>query len=546
MARDAVERYRDRILHGGSVLRTLLWLSWPMIVANLVQMTYNLVDALWLGRLGRQAFGAPTVSWPIIMLVYSVGMGFAQAGMTLVSQYFGAGDREAASRCVCQLITLLSALSISLSIAGFLAIPTILKLMGVPPDVYPLAVSYARTIFVGIPIAFLGFAYMAILSALGDTRTPMKLNIVSALINVVLDPILIFGLLGAPRLGVVGAALATIVARSYITGLGLYKLVRGVYGIKLRLSCMRIEGWWIRKVVSIGVPISIQSSANALGFTVMMSIVSRFGSVVVAAYGVGIRIIDIIDAFTWGIQRATSIIIGQCIGAERYERALRVARTGIALVTTLLAAGSVAIYFFRKSIISLFVPDPLVVEEGSRFLSYFVWSIPFFGMFFVCNGVAQGSGHPRTMAAIGIARLWLFRIGLSTLLALHLGMGSTGIWIAMTISNIFAGIASLAWLCRRKWLRRVIEHRTTPNTVSTPPHSRQTRTTTRNTNANNNNNQDNNSHNHHETNNNRKDDHHNDKPHSKRDPLHNANSYRNSHRHSDRHSNRNLDQYSNT
>ncbi len=458
MASDAAAMYRERILNG-PIVRTLFWLAWPMIVANLVQMTYNLVDAMWLGRLGRQAFGAPTVSWPLIMLFNAIGMGFAQAGMALIAQYFGAGDREMSSRCACQLIALHTILSLTISVLGISTIHILLKLIGVPPDIYPLAVAYSRVIFAGIPIAFLGFAILAILNSLGDTRTPMKLSITSALINIVLDPILIFGLFGLPALGVVGAALATIVARSFIAAIGMYMIVRGLYGIRLRLRCMKIEGWWLRKVVSIGIPISIQSSSNALGFTVMMSIVSRFGSVAVAAYGIGIRIIDIIQAFTWGVQRATSIMIGQCIGAELYERAKKISRTSMALITTALGIGAIVIYMFREAVIAVFVPDPLVIREGSVFLSYFLWSIPFFGIFFVCNGVAQGSGHPKAMTVIAIARLWLFRIGLSILFALYLGMGSVGIWIAMTISNIAAGLLSLAWISRGTWLRRVIEPR---------------------------------------------------------------------------------------
>ncbi len=449
--------FRERILNG-PIAKTMLWLAWPIVLANLVQMTYNLIDALWLGRLGRQAFGAPTVSWPIIMLFNAIGMAFARAGMTLISQYFGAGNREMSRKCACQLITLNLLLALTISIIGASTIHMVLKLMGVPPDVYPLAVAYARTIFLGIPIAFLGFAFIAILNSLGDTRTPTKLSITSALINIVLDPVLIFGLFGLPRMGVVGAAIATIIARSFITIVGIYMLLRGVYDIKLSLKCMRIEGWWIRKVVAIGIPISIQSSSNALGFTLMMSIVSKFGSIAIAAYGIGIRVIDVIQAFTWGLQRATSIMIGQCIGAELYSRAKRTAYTGLGLISTALGLGALMIYLFRESVVALFVPDPLVIEEGSRFLNYFVWSIPFFGMFFVSNGVAQGSGHPKTMTAIAIARLWLFRIGLSTLLALYLGMGTIGIWIAMSISNIAAGAMSITWLSRGTWLKRVIEY----------------------------------------------------------------------------------------
>ncbi len=461
--------YRERILKE-SLVRTLFWLAWPVIVAELVQMTYNLVDALWLGRLGRQAFGAPTVSWPLIMLFNAIGMGFAQAGMTLISQYYGAGDREMSNRCACQIITLLTVLALSISVLGVSSVHVILKIMRVPEDIYPLAVMYSRVIFAGIPIAFLGFAFLAILDSLGDTRTSMKLSVFSAIMNIVLDPILIFGLFGLPALGVVGAAIATLLSRCFITIVGIRMLTRGIHGIKLRLRCMRIEGWWLRRVISIGVPITIQMSSNALGFTVMTSIVSWFGSVAVAAYGIGIRIIDIIQAFTWGIQRATSIMIGQCIGAELYERAKRISRTSLVFTTLVLGIGAAILYVLREAVISIFVPDPLVIREGSVFLRYFLWSIPFFGIFFVCNGVAQGSGHPKVMTVIAILRLWLFRIGLSVLFTLYLGMGSMGVWIAMTISNIAAGLLSLAWILRGTWLRRVIEPRKLqkPQVVQTP------------------------------------------------------------------------------
>ena len=454
----SAEAYRERILYG-PVARTLFWLAWPIIVANLVQMTYNLVDALWLGRVSRQAFGAPTVSWPLIMLFNAIGIGLARAGTTLVAQYFGAGDREAANRSVCQLIALHTLLALSISVLGFSTVHVFLDLIGVPRDIYPLAVSYTRVIFLGIPVAFLGFAVQAVLSALGDTRTVMRLSILSSLINIALDPVLIFGLFGFPRLGVVGAAVATITARAVISGVGLYLFIRGFHGVKLSLGCMRIEGWWLRKVVSIGVPITIQMSSNALGFTIMTGIVSQFGSVAVAAYGVGIRIIDVIQAFTWGLQNATAIMVGQTIGAELYERAKKVAWTSSGLIALVLGVGSAAIYAVREAVVPFFVPeDPLVAVEGSVFLSYFVWSIPFFGVFFVANGVANGSGHPQVMTLIAILRLWLFRIGLSALLALYLGMGTVGIWLAMTVSNVAAGILAILWLSRGSWLRRVIEY----------------------------------------------------------------------------------------
>ncbi len=455
--------YRERILRG-PIIRTMLWLAWPVMIANLVQMSYNLVDALWLGRLGRQSFAAPTVSWPLIMLFNSIGFGLAQAGMTLISQYFGAGDRKMSEKCACQLIAFIITVATIMSIIGFLIVDKILLFMGVPSDVYKLALNYTRTIFAGLPIAFTGFAFIMIANAIGDTRTPTKLSITSALVNMVLDPILIFGLLGFPRLEVVGAALATILSRALIATIGLTMLFRGFYDIKISLQCMRIEKWWLRKVVSIGLPLTIQSSSNALGFTVLMSIVSRFGSVAIAAYGIGIRIIDIIQAFTWGLQRAISIMIGQNIGAENYHRAKKIAYLASAFIALVLTFGAMAIYTIRTQAVAVFVPDPLVIAEGSIFLGYFIWSLPYFGVFFISNGVAQGSGHTKIVTLISIARLWFFRVGFSLLLAIYLGMGTTGIWIAMTLSNMLAGIMAMIWMSRGRWLKRVIEQVTITET----------------------------------------------------------------------------------
>ncbi len=447
--------YRERIIEG-HILKTMIWLSWPMLVANIINISYNLVDAFWLGKLGRNVFGAPTVSWPLIMLVYSIGFGYMGAGISLISQYFGAGNYEMAEKSASQFMFFSIIISIAFSAIGFAFSPILLFLMGVPPDIYWYAVEYTRVIFAGIPLVFLGFTYTTIANGLGDTRTPTALSVASSLVNIVLDPVLIFGLFGLPALGVVGAALATIASRSIVSIVGGYMLFRGTLGIKVSPKYFRLEGWWLRKIFSIGTPLALQRSSNSLGFVIMMSIVSRFGSVVVAAYGVAIRIIDVLQAFTMAIQRAASIMIGQNIGAEKYDRAWDIARIAMLSIFIALLIGSVGIYLAREQLVAVFVPDPLVVKEGSLMISVFTWSIPFFGLFFIAGAIATGSGHTRFFAFISILRLWLLRIGLSVLLALAMNMGSIGIYYAMAISNIVAGILSLAWIYTRSWLRKII------------------------------------------------------------------------------------------
>ncbi len=458
--------YRERILNG-PILRTMLWLAWPIIVANIVSISYNLIDAFWLGKIGKEAFGAPTVSWPMIMLFYSLGFGYVSAGIALVTQYLGAGDKDMAEKSASMLMFFALVIALIMSIAGITASPMILMLMRVPEDIYPLAVSYAFVIFAGIPATFTGFVFNIIANSIGDTRTPTFFNIISVVANIVLDPIMIFGWLGFPRLGVVGAALATVLSRMIVAGAGVYYLFyKGFHGIKIRREYMGIEKWWLKKILHIGTPLAIQRSGNSLGFTVMTSFVSQFGSVVVAAYGLAIRVIDVIQAFTWGLMRATSIMIGQNIGAENYGRAREIARIAIMYTFLALFIGAVLIYIGRAQLISFFIEDPNVIAEGSRLIEIFVWSIPFFGVFFIGSAIASGSGHTKVFAAISILRLWGLRIGFSVLLAFIMGMGPIGIWIAMTISNVVAGILSLYWISRGTWLKRVIQVPAQPATTT--------------------------------------------------------------------------------
>ena len=452
---DRRARYRKRIVEG-NIFKTMVWLAWPILVANLVNISYNLVDAFWLGKIGKETFGAPTVSWPLINLIYSIGFGYSGAGISLISQYYGAGDYEMAEKSASQFVAYSIYMALVLCTFGFTVSPYLLYLMSVPPDIYGLAVQYTKTIFLGLPIVLLGYAYIAISNGIGDTRTPTILNIISSTVNIILDPVMIFGLYGLPAMGVIGAAIATIISRSIVSVVGGYILFKGYLGIRIRVKYFRLEGWWLRKIFSIGTPLAIQRSSNSLGFTIMMSIVSRFGSVVVAAYGVAIRIIDVLTAITAALQRSTSIMIGQNVGAEKYDRAWRIAKMSLLSIFIMLLLGSLVIFVYRSHLVSVFISEPEVIVEGSKIISIFTWSLPFFGLFFMAGAIATGSGHTRFFAVISIIRLWALRIGLSILFALILGYGSTGIYVAMTLSNIIAGLLSVIWAISKKWLKKVI------------------------------------------------------------------------------------------
>ncbi len=466
MAEKGTLAFRNRILHGDPV-RTTIWLAWPIIVANLVNISYNIIDTFWLGRLGRAALSAPVVSWPLIMFFHAIGMGFSFAGVTFISQYVGASNARMARKSAGMLVGFSLLLSLIIAATGYATAPYILTAIGVPSDVLPKAIGYITIIFAGEPIVYFGFVFNAIIQGLGDTKTPTYLGIISSIMNLALDPVMIFGLFGIPSLGVKGAAIATIISRAFVGVTGTYLLGRGFRGIKIGFRDLIFEGWWVRKVVKVGGPMAVQQSANSLGFVVMTSIVSSFGSAVIAAYGIAIRIVSVTQAFTWGIMRATSIMVGQNIGAKNYGRAEEVTRKNMLMLASLLTLGGILIILFRGPLAAFFISDPLVIREAALLILIFTPSLPFFGVYFIGNAVARGSGHTVPVMIISIVRLWAIRIGFSYILAFLLGWGSLGVWASMSLSNIGAGIAAYAWVKLGDWKKPVIEHVKPPSLTTT-------------------------------------------------------------------------------
>ncbi len=460
-----VNEYRERII-SGPLLRTILWLAWPPIVASLVNISYNFIDTLWLSRLGAAEMASPRQAWFILMVIYAVGMGLTAGNTALISQYVGAGDFRRASECARQL--LIFALSVGLGFFAFLYVmaPHLLKLLGTPKEIYGFAVNYMRVVSLGVPLGFAAFALVTIFHAFGDTRTPTMVSIASTILNAILDPIFIFGLLGLPALGVVGAAIATVISRSLIALVITPLLIRGYKGIKISLRGYRFDASWFKRTVRIGGPIMVQQVTNAFAFTLLLALVNVFGVVAAAAYTIGMTVINLIEAVLRGFSQATSIIIGQNLGANSHGRAYKAAKLSMAVVGVVLGLGALLLLIFKDPLIAIFIKEPAtheeaillmnVFQETRKLLDLFAISVPFFGVFFISMAVARGSGHTFTVMILSILRLWAIRLGLSYLLAIVLLWGTTGIWLAMSLSNLFAGLAGALWVVRGSWLRRVI------------------------------------------------------------------------------------------
>ncbi|MCK4305381.1 MAG: MATE family efflux transporter [Candidatus Eisenbacteria sp.] len=441
----------------GPLARNLLAVAWPVMLSFLLHTLYNLVDAFWLGKLGKAALVAPTITMNVIFIGMSVAMGLGMGGTTLVSQYRGAGQVKEMGRAGGQTLILLSFVGLGIAIIGFIFAVPILKLLQTPPDAFGETLIYLRWILVGMPCMFAFFVYQGIYTGMGDTVGPLQVNAITVLLNVVLDPILIFGIGPFPEMGVAGAALATCLSRGLASCIGLYRLFRGNRGFRLQLSDLRWDRGIMIRILRIGVPMSLGQTGTSLGFTLLMGIVNTFGSAVTAAFGIGHRIIHMALVPMFGLSQANATAVGQNLGADQPERAARSVRISALMTGLVLLPITTMMFCFGDSISRLFINDPEVIQYGHDLFRITSSSVFAFGFVMVILGSFQGSGHTVPVMVLNLSRLWVIRIPAAFLLAIVLGMGPTGLWWAMFLSNTLTAIAAFIWFSTGTWKRKVIE-----------------------------------------------------------------------------------------
>ncbi len=446
-----------RDLTRGPLARNLFAVAWPGMISSLLQTLYNLADAFWLGKLGKAALVAPTITMHVSFVAFAVAMGLGSGGTTLVSQYRGAGRPAEMGRAAGQTLVLLMGLGTAIGLLGLSLANPLLRLLQTPADAYAGTLVFMRWIMIGVPFTFAFFVYSSVSTGLGDTLAPLRVNLVTVVLNAVLDPIFIFGLGPVPRLGVGGAAFATCLCQTLSAGLGIYHLSRSAHGLHLRRADLRWHRSTIARILRVGIPMTLGQAGTALGFTLLIGVVNTFGSAVTAAFGVGNRIINMAMAPAMGLSQACAAAVGQNLGAGKPERASRAVWVGARMLTAILLPVTVFTFFFGATISRAFINDPEVVQYGQDFFQITSFSVYAFGFVLVLLGAFRGSGHTVPVMVLNIARLWGLRIPGAWLLARVLKMGPAGIWWAMFISNTVVAIAAGIWFSTGTWKRTVIE-----------------------------------------------------------------------------------------
>ena len=446
----------DQDFTEGKLSRAIFLLSVPMVLEMIMESVFAVVDIFFVSKLGANAVATVGITESLMTIIYAIGMGLAVGTTALVSRRIGEKNREGASVAAFQAIISGLFLSILIAIPGALFASKLLLLMGAEEQLVREGYLYTAIMLGGNGIIMLLFIINAVFRSAGDASISMRVLWFANLINIILDPCLIFGLGPFPELGIKGAAIATNIGRGLAVVYQFYLLFRGKGRVKLFLRHLHIQFSVLAKLIRISLGGIGQSLIATTSWIGLVRIVAEFGSEVLAGYTIAIRIIIFSILPSWGLSNATATLVGQNLGAGKPERAQRsVWLTGKVNVIFL---GLVAVVFitFPGFFIRLFINDPFVIESGIVCLRIISYGFMLYALGMVMIQAFNGAGDTGTPTLINFFCFWLFEIPLAYVLAIVLGFEERGVYVSIITAESIMAIAALLLFRRGKWkLRKV-------------------------------------------------------------------------------------------
>lgn len=438
----------------GSIPKHLLNFAIPLFIGNILQAFYNTVDSIWVGKyLGPEALAAVSVCSPVVFVMIAMVTGLTMATTVMIAQYKGAKNSAMVKKTVGNTMFLLTIAAVIMTIIGICFRKTILTLIGTPAESVEMASGYLLITSAGIAFVFGYNAVSGILRGFGDSKTPLLFLFYSTVINIVLDPVFIFGLGPIPKMGVNGAALATILAQGAAFLLAVRYLNKTNELLSIKINEIKCDPQVTKMLLKIGVPAGLQQTVVAMGHTVIMSVITSFGTSVVAAYGAANKIDSFFFLPSMSIGLATSSLAGQNLGARKYDRVYETMKWGSVLSISISAAMILLIYTVPEYLLLLFTDKTEVLEEGVIILKTLAMAYIPFGIMWVANGIIRGAGDTVVAMILSIVSLWVLRIPLAVIFSKY--MGSRGIWTGIAISMAISGAISYCYYRTGLWKRCV-------------------------------------------------------------------------------------------
>ena len=442
----------------GSVPRHLLRFSIPMLIGNMIQISYSIINTIWVGHLvGENAVGSIGVSFPVILILIGFSMGISMATTIIVAQYYGAKDYVMVEKAVNNSFSIALISGVVLACLCIFATDSILSIIDTPVENFAMASSYLKISTVGFIPMYLVFLTSSILRGIGDTITPLLFMAIGVGLNAIMDPFLIGGFGPFPSNGLNGAAYATVISQIIATIISIIYLNRKDHIIAFHPKKLILNRHMTFLLFKIGFPSIVQQSLISLGAIFIVSFVNSFGSAATNAFGAVQRVEIVAFMPAMSMSMAAATLTGQNLGACKPERIKDVFKWGIIMCSSMTLFISFIVIFFSKYIFIIFgiADDAKVLEIGITYLRIVGPSYIFFGILFISNGIINGSGHTIITMFFTLMSLWLVRVPLSWLLS-KTSLGIVGIWIAVSLSFAVTMTVSLTYYFSGRWKKSAV------------------------------------------------------------------------------------------
>jgi putative MATE family efflux protein len=431
----------------GPIARTLVTFTLPILFGNILQSLNGSVNAIWIGRfLGTNALAAVSNANAVMFLLLGAVFGVSMAATILVGQHYGARRVEEARKVVGTSATFFLAVSIAIAVAGWAFCVPLLQSMGTPHDAIPLADAYLRTIFVAIPFIYLYTFVMAVLRGAGDSRTPFMFLVLQVVLDIALNPLLIFGLGPVPAFGIAGSALATLIANAVT----LVALVLHLYRRKHELcfhgpdvALLKVDPAILGTLIRKGVPMGLQLLVMSASFIAMITLVNRFGTATTAAYGAAWQLWNYLQMPAFAIGAAVSSMAAQNVGAQRWDRVGRIAKVGVVLCVALTGAMALLTVLLDRFALGLFMQPGEQLEIARHINHVAASTFVMFGISMVLFGVTRATGAVIAPLISLLIALWVVRFPFAEVMLPH--WGADAIWWSFPLSGVVSALFALIY-----------------------------------------------------------------------------------------------------
>src|SRR5579864_7781619 len=440
----------------GSINRAILLLAIPMVLEMAMESLFAVVDVFWVAHLGSNAVATVGLTESMIILVASVALGLSMSTTAMVARRIGEKDHEGAAVAAVQAIVLGFVITFIVGLPCVFLAPKLLEWMGASPSVVAVGSGYARIAVGGAGAIMLLFLNNAIFRCAGDAAIAMRLLWVSNIINLVLDPCLIFGWGPFPKLGVTGAALATFTGRSIGVLYQFYRLLRGSERIRILRQQIRLNFPVLLRLVRVSLTGILQFAIAHTSWIGLVRIVSIFGAAALAGYTIAIRIVVFIILPSWGLSNAAATLVGQNLGAKQPDRAeTSVWRTGF---YNMLFLGAIGVFFifFAEPVVRLFTHDSEVVPLAASCLRIISYGNIGYAYAMVMLQAFNGAGDTVTPTLVNFFGFWCLEIPLAYFLAIPGGMHSNGVFLSIVIAEVSIAGVSVILFKRGRWKLQLI------------------------------------------------------------------------------------------